>query len=183
MKKHYVQTLGGALALSGFLTLSACSSPQPEASPTPYSRIGFENTSGWNTQVAPEGEDVQAVTAFAVSLGAEGRHFDAAQLLESKATEVKSRRNELNIRLYLAAANEYLKAGDMTGFTRTLDAAEKLADRYQRAAWDEQTRRLYQLRDRQRTTSAGRHNTFTPVSPDGDGLVFMRTAPDTSERI
>lgn len=137
-----------------------------------YLGIGFENTGQWDPTVAPSGEDVEDVTRFAVALSQRGQHEDAAYLLESKAGEIESRRNELNIELYHMAANEYLKAGDRVGFTRSLDAAEELADRYQRAAWDSPTRRLYELRDAYRpaempTPEDGLESAYVPVvSPD-----------------
>jgi len=110
--------------------------------------VTLTGTRDWDTHVAPEAESIEDVTAFAVSLGAEGRHDEAASMLEAKAASVTSRRNALSIQLYLAAANEYLQAGDTVGFTRSLARAEQLADRYQRAAWDDQTRNMLALRDR-----------------------------------
>jgi len=132
----------GTLAFTGCST-SKISAPQPSHQP-----VTLSDTRDWNTQVAPEPESPEEVTAFAVSLGAQGRHEEAAAILEDKAGQARSRRNALNIQLYLAAANEYLQAGDTDSFSRCLAQAEGLADRYQRAAWDEQTRQMLALRDR-----------------------------------
>jgi hypothetical protein len=143
-KKNY-SLLAVALAA---LVVSGCGTTQMSAPQPSHREVTLTGTRDWDTHVAPEGKSVEDVTAFAVSLGAKGRHGEAASILEDKAGSVESRRNALNIQLYLAAANEYLQAGDTTGFTRSLAQAESLADRYQRSAWDEQTRSMLSLRDR-----------------------------------
>lgn len=145
MKKTDCLMIGLAM---GLLAYTGCGTTEISAPQPSHAEVTMTGTRSWDTQIAPEGKSVEDVTAFAVSLGAEGRHAEAGALLEDKAGEVKSGRNALNIQLYLAAANEYLQAGDTLGFSRSLARAEQMADRYQRAAWDDQTRSLFALRDR-----------------------------------
>lgn len=168
MKKHHAIASSTILALAGLLAFGGCSStetgnpPPSPPPPAPYGNVKFHPMSDWDTTVAPKADNVEDVTAFAIGLGRQGRHDEAARLLENTAATIRSSRNELNIRLYHSAANEYLKAGDTVGFIRSLNAAESLADVYQRTSWDSKTRRLYQLRDSIHSHTPTTHHTASP---------------------
>ncbi len=185
MTNRFSITLTSLGALVALFTFTGCGSTevaQKDTEPT-YMGVGIEDSKTWNPKVAPEGDKIEQVVKFAVSLSEQGRHEQAAEIFEDAASQVKSKRNELNIQLYLSAANEYLKAGDMAGFSRTLTAAEKVADRYQRAAWDESTQRLFELRDTYHpapvkgSASELMESAYAPVaSPDEQTVAFSRSA-------
>jgi len=190
MNLHNVKIAFAIILVAAVVGITGCKSAPKAATevaegPPSYVGVEIDDARTWDPRVAPEGDDIESVTAFAVSLGAEGRHAEAADLLESKAKSVKSRRNELNIQLYLAAANEYLKAGDLAGFARSLDAADTLSDQYQRAARDQATRELYRLRERQRQASGAfsqnsNARRFLPLAGEGRAVGFARVGGEAS---
>ena len=92
-------------------------------------------------------DDAGEVIRFALSLSARGRHQHAAQFLADAARRFRSFDRQLEVSLLAAAANEYLKAGNMLKFRETIRALRRTASRYQYAAFDAHTAALVSLGD------------------------------------
>ncbi len=135
--------VGPLLFTSGCKTIGQKTEAITEA---PFREIRFESLDYFESVRVTRDSDVKTVVEFALKLAQEGRHEASGQILEEAAEKVVSKDQELNIRLQIAAANEYLRAGNREGFLRALNRAEESANRFQRASFDKDTRMLLALK-------------------------------------
>ena len=142
-----------AVALVAMVFCGCASAPKLAIDPMPMSlrysdTVSFEeNLQAPLTSTVRNADNVEEVVKFALSLSARGRHQHAAEFFADAAQRFRSTNNELEVSLYAAAANEYLKAGDMTRFRDTIRQLRQTASKYQSAAFDRNIAALVSLGD------------------------------------
>lgn len=92
-------------------------------------------------------EDPEQLILFAQALSVSGRHADAGGVFEEAATRFAAPDNELPVRCWTAAANEFLRAGDIAGFHRAVAGLREQANSYQLAGMSAEMASLMTLAD------------------------------------
>lgn len=134
------------MSLVGLVTVGC--GPRSEPVPTRPSAVNVSlgKLEPWRGS-APRNGEWEPQIRLALSLGDEGRHEQAAVLLEDLAGQVRSGRQEMEQALWLAAANERLKAGQPLAANRNIEAYLRSSDRWQVASLPEEGRMLLAIHE------------------------------------
>jgi hypothetical protein len=100
----------------------------------------------WDTTVRND-DDAQEQVVFALSLAARTRHVSAGDFFVQNAVRFESRGQDFEVACLAAAANEYLKAGELTKFRTTVRQLRTAANRYQIAGAGPELSALLSLGD------------------------------------
>jgi hypothetical protein len=144
-----VGALGVAIAVTG------CATNRPEVALTPVpdalrykERVEFEKqiNAPWDATVR-NSDDAHEQVVFALSLAERARHASAGDFFVQNAQRFSSRGHDFEVACLAAAANEYLKAGDLDKFRTAVRQLRSVADKYQIAGAGEELSVLLSLGD------------------------------------
>lgn len=143
-----IMTITSALSITGCRTSSRLAiDPMPDSLKYTQVLTFNEDIDVPQNAAVQDANDPKQVILFALALSRRGRHGNAARFFVEAAQRFRSLNRELEISLYAAAANEYLKAGDMMKFRETIQGLRQTATRFQYAGFDQNTAALISLGD------------------------------------